>query len=50
MAEVRKLAAEPDAEESRMLERPEVRAGNDTPAMTAMIIRTMSNSIRVTPD
>ena len=49
IAEVRKLAAEPDAEDSRTLASPDVRAGNDTPAMTPMIITTISISISVTP-
>jgi hypothetical protein len=44
-----KLAAEPDADERRTLDRPEVSAGNDIPAITAMIITTIISSIRVTP-
>jgi hypothetical protein len=50
IALVRKLAVDPEADDNRTLDNPAVNAGNDTLAMTAMIIATMSISISVTPD
>jgi hypothetical protein len=50
IAEIRKLAAEPDADANRILASPAVIAGNEMLAMIATIVTTTSISIIVTPD
>ena len=49
MAPLRKLTSESDAEASRKLSMPEVTAGKEIPAISPMIVTTISISTSVTP-